>query len=221
MGETKHCFELLTEANGILCGENFDYAICGGFALDLFVNKNLRVHGDIDICVFEKDKDNIFRHMKDLHWAIYEFQGQGIVRLVNSVDECTAGRNLMCLKGDCELIQFSPYKRKRNLFMHEFHHTGIKKLNYMEFLFNASAGGKFCFDSKAGIYREMDTAFLRNQGIPYLSPELVLLYKSKDAGREENQFDYAQAIANMDGEQINWFQKSLTALYPQSHAWRK
>jgi len=213
--------QLLIAASDFLSGGNFDYAICGGFALDLFTGKNWRVHSDIDVCVFENDKGAIFQHMKEHHWTIYEFQGRGIVRLVNSVSECTDGRNLMCLKGSCELVQFSPYKRKRNLFSHEFFHTGIQELNYLEFLFNTSTSREFVFDSKAGIYREMNKAFLSNQGIPYLSPELALLYKAKSAEREENQFDYAQAITEMDNEQVSWFHKSLDILYPRGHAWRK
>ena len=65
----------------------------------------------------------------------------------------------------------------------------------------------------------MEKAFLSTQGIPYLSPELALLYKAKSAEREENQVDYTQTITEMNDEQVSWLHKSLDILYPRGHAW--
>jgi hypothetical protein len=47
---------LITEANSLLQKGGFDYAFCGGFALELFLNKSIRKHGDVDVSVFWRDR---------------------------------------------------------------------------------------------------------------------------------------------------------------------
>lgn len=46
--------QLLVKTNLFMNNANITWAICGGFALDLFLEKDIRTHSDIDICVFEK-----------------------------------------------------------------------------------------------------------------------------------------------------------------------
>lgn len=48
---------LVGEANTLLQGQNFTYAFCGGFALDLFLGYETRKHGDVDILAFWEDRE--------------------------------------------------------------------------------------------------------------------------------------------------------------------
>ena len=212
--------QILTAANDLLKNGNFTYAICGGFALDLFTNTDMRVHSDIDVCVFEQDKDVIFQYMKDNKWSVYEFQGNGIVQFISDVSDCQSGRNLMCLKDGCELINFYPCDRGDGYFLHEFIDTGITAFNYLEFLFNTSMGGNFIFDGAAGVYRNMSKAIMRKENVPYLSPELILLYKAGNSDRKWYQQDFEKTVVEMDDEQIAWLYDSLDVLYPGGHPWR-
>lgn len=41
--------QLLEQADRMLKGHGFDYAFCGGFAIDLFLGYESRSHGDIAI----------------------------------------------------------------------------------------------------------------------------------------------------------------------------
>jgi len=213
--------QFVIAANDFLKNANFEYAICGGFALDLFTDIYMRVHSDIDVCVFEKDKNLIFQYMKDNEWLIYEFQGQGIVRLVREINNCQNGRNLMCLKNDCEIVKFYPCDRGDDYFLHEFYETGITDFNYLEFLFNTQYNNNFIFDENINICRDMSKAIIFRDNVPYLSPELVLLYKSQNIEEKRHQFDYEKTINKMDSERINWFNNSLDILYPNGHIWRK
>lgn len=45
--------ELLLQTNNFLSGLQIPWAVCGGFALDLFLNREIRKHSDIDICVLK------------------------------------------------------------------------------------------------------------------------------------------------------------------------
>lgn len=198
---------------------HFTWAVCGGFALDLFLEKDIRAHSDIDICVFESDRENVLDYMLKNNWLVYEFRGQGKVRPLNASLSSETGRNLMCTNGECDIVKFYPCEDK-GLLWYEFFHTGIKELNYLEFLFNTADEDYFVFDKNQGIKRELSKAVLFNNGIPYLAPEIVLLYKSSRSENAEYHYDFEQTYPYMNDEQKMWFSKGLDALYPNGHIWK-
>ena len=212
--------ELILAANHLLQDVPITWAICGGFAIDLFLGKETRAHGDIDICVFEKERETIAKYMLQNDWQVYEFRGNGKVRLQNEDLSSEPGRNLMCTKDTCELVKFYPCEEEQ-LLWYEFFHTGLKQLDYVEFLFNTSIDDAFIFDKSRGIQREMSKAILYHEGIPYLAPEIVLLYKASNADNVEYQYDFEQAYINMNEEQKSWFLQGLDTLYPAGHKWRE
>ena len=215
--------KILLTANNFLKNGGFTYAICGGFALDLFANTDMRVHSDIDVCVFEQDKDSIYEYMKNDGWSVYEFHGSGIVRLINGIENLERSRrNLMCVKDDCELVEFFPCDKGSDYFLHEFgKDKGISKFNYVEFLFNKVKDNYFVFDNNDKTIRDMSEAILWRDNIPFLAPELVLLYKAREFERKWFHFDYENTIAEMDDERTTWFYNGLDTLYPDGHVWRK
>lgn len=212
--------ELIIATNHFMKNAPISWAICGGFALDLFLGKDTRVHGDIDICVFEKDRDRILRYMLQNAWRVYEFRGCGKVRPLDAALSSESGRNFMCINGECDMVKFYPCEDE-SLLWYEFFYTGIKELNYLEFLFNTTHEGDFVFDKNHGIKREISKAILFNQGVPYLAPEIVLLYKASRSENAEYQYDFEQAYMHMNHEQKSWFSQNLDVLYPDGHAWRR
>jgi hypothetical protein len=50
---------LVAGADALLKKGGFGYAFCGGFALELFLNKSIRKHGDIDVSAFWSDRGKI------------------------------------------------------------------------------------------------------------------------------------------------------------------
>ncbi|MCL2407009.1 MAG: hypothetical protein FWC95_03695 [Defluviitaleaceae bacterium] len=213
--------QIISDANDLLRNNGFAYAICGGFALDMFTNTSLRIHSDIDICVFECDKDIIYRHIKNNGWVIYEFHGQGIARQINDIKDLEKSqRNLMCVKNNCEIIEFFPCDKGDDFYLHKFYNIGISSFNYVEFLFNKTAGNDFIFSNNAEICRDINKAVLFQNDTPYLSPELVLLYSIKNINQKWYQSDYDIVISKMDNEQKLWFYNSLDKLYPNGHKWR-
>lgn len=43
---------IIQQAHNLFKTAGFDYAICGGYGIDMFAGKELRTHGDFDIVVF-------------------------------------------------------------------------------------------------------------------------------------------------------------------------
>lgn len=209
---------LLEQVRGFLQNLNIQWAVCGGYALDLFLNRETRKHSDIDICVFEKDRQKIINYMVLNGWRVYQFLGQGKVQLLNVEGKSDPGRNLMCVKDGCNLVKFYPCEED-GVLLHEFYHTGIEHLNYLEFLFNYEQENSFIFDQGRNLTREMQNAILYRNGCPYIAPELALLYKSARADHPENQYDYGITIPHLNDEQLSWLHKGLEKLYPQGHPW--
>lgn len=209
---------LIKSAAQELCGAQFPWAICGGYAISLYLNKDIRVHGDIDVCVFEKDRNSALKYMLDAGWNVYEFRGMGKVRRLNSDAVSDAGRNLMCVKEDCKLVKFYPCEEEGMLY-HEFLNDGISKCNYIEVLFNYEEDSKFVFDADNGIKRESGKTIMHRNGVPYLAPEIVLLYKAAQPDRNENRIDFESAYPHMNDEQKAWLMQSIKKLYPEGHKW--
>ncbi len=76
---------LIPESNHLLSKGNFEYAICGGFAIDLFLGYESRKHGDIDILAYWKDRDKIIDYMKALGFEVYEMLGEGKAHHITDV----------------------------------------------------------------------------------------------------------------------------------------
>ena len=61
------------------CG--FQYAICAGYALELFSNRYIRPHSDIDVWIAKADKEKALRYVFDRGFVLYENMGKSVFRL--------------------------------------------------------------------------------------------------------------------------------------------
>ena len=210
---------LLLQTKELLSAAPFDWAVCGGFAIDLFLGRETRVHGDIDLCAFEKDRPAIQRFMLEKGWNVYEFRGMGKVRPLELSSVSETGRNLMCFLPGCDLVQFYPCEEE-GLLYHQFFHKGMTELSYLEFLFSPTHGDALIFSQSPAIRRELNKAILNRDGIPCLAPEIALLHKARDPERPESAADFQAAFPCMDTEQKRWFPDSICCLYPDGHPWQ-
>lgn len=210
--------QLILETQELMSGMGIPWAVCGGFALELFLGEETRVHSDIDVCVFEPDRERVCRHMLQNGWSVYEFRGQGLLRSIYPGKASEPGRNLMCLREDCDLVTFHP-GGDDGTYYHEFHHKGIAELNYLEFLFNTVQDGCFVFPGQNSVRRELSKAVLSREGVPYLAPELALLFKAGRTEQANSRSDFQAVFPQLDGGQRQWFLESLGRLYPEGHEW--
>ena len=208
------------ELNKFLASSHFQWAVCGGFALDLFLGRNIRPHGDIDICVLEPDRESAKNHVLNKGWRVYEFRGQGKVRPLTHGMPSDPGRNLMCVGDGCDIVKFYPCEDEGMLY-HQFFHTGMKEFYYLEFLFNGIDGDDLVLDQRNGLRRELPKAFLMRNGIRCLAPEIVLLYKASDSENPAYQLDFRETYPHLDREQRAWFLQGMKCLYPDGHPWVK
>lgn len=211
---------LVEEAKILLQGQDFSYAICGGFALDLFLGYESRVHGDIDILAFWEDRETIITYMQSKGFCVYEMLGGGKVHRITDIrTQEKLRKNIFCCTENCELVKLYETEEK-DVYWFDFQHTGLTKLNYIEFLFNDKAEDEFIYVRDSRIRREIGKAILEKDGIPYLSPELCLLFKSTDIEREGYQQDFELTVERLSQEQRAWFDNAMEMLYPEGHKWK-
>ena len=213
--------QLILDANALLKQGGFEYQFCAGQAIDLYLGRETRVHGDIDICTYWPDRDRIIRYMQSQGFEVYEMLGGGRAhRITDPSVQMYEKRNIFCFKDGCPLVKTYPLDENDCCWI-EFFHIGQTELNFIEFLFNDRSETHFEYARDREIKRDIDRAFLECGGVPYLAPEICLLYKSTDIDREGYQQDFDLTYAVLGGEQKQWLQRALTRLYPDGHKWIK
>lgn len=212
-------FALVKQADAFLRAGGFAYAIGGGQAIDLFLGYESRVHGDIDVIAFWDERDRIIQFMWEHGFHVCEMLGGGRVHHITDLArQRYVKRNLCCFRDGCPLVKAYP-PDEDGCGRFEFFHTGQTELDFIEFLFNDKSATHFIYARDREIQRALDKAVLDADGVPYLAPELCLLYKSTDTEREGYQQDFELASAVLDGEQRAWLQRALERCYPHEHKW--
>ena len=212
---------LVYEANNLLKNGGFDYAFCGGHALDMFLGYESRVHGDIDVCAFWEDRDKIIEYMISQGYKVYEMLGGGRAHPITGTSNLIRlKKNIFCCLEGCPLVKTYPIEEDGNCWM-EFFHVGQTKLDYIEFLFNNKCDSRFEYVRNPEITLELDKAICFSDGISYLAPEIILLYKSTDTDRQGYQQDFELAYKAMSDEQKQWLQSALKREFPDGHKWIK
>ena len=229
--------KIIAESNDFLKGCDLSYAFCGGYALELFLNKTLRSHSDVDIVAFEKDKGPMIEYVSSKGWKVYEHKTEWIdnkkansyLRLVqNSNDpEVLHLNSVWAMKPDCSLVKVGPKLGENNNFGYEIRNKEQLKSDFFEIIFSKQKDGNFVVDSLAGqdknIVRTLDKAIRYHGDIPYLAPEIVLFftahpaYLESDYHREKNNIDWKYTPAFLPEESLRWLIDSLKVAYPEGN----
>ncbi|MGG0669964.1 nucleotidyltransferase domain-containing protein [Sporosarcina koreensis] len=164
------------------------WGIAGGWAIDLFIGNQTREHSDIEVAIFREDQ---YRMRNIL--ANWSFQ--------------------KAVKG--ELVEWE--SEMLELPIHELHgsdQTGER----LEVLLNEVENEQWVFRRDPTITFPSSTLFLISEdGIPYLHPVVVLLYKAKNP-REKDHADFLAVKDLLSTEDRRWLCNALKIHVP-GHPW--
>ena len=195
-----------------------DYAICGGHAIDLFLGNKTRPHKDLDVSVFDEDRDIVIEYMLCCGWEIYEPCGAEFLHKITNVkNQKRVKTNIWCVKSGNPHYRFTEHEK--DMYTVDFDDSEQQELDYIEFLFNSRKGGSFLYSRNHDIELSLDRAILHANGIPYLAPEIVLLYKSTIADDPKYLLDFENASSKMSEAQVMWLKKALVQMFPNGHIW--
>ena len=163
------------------------WAIAGGWALDLFIGRESRSHADIDIAILRGD------------------QRQLRAQISGRVEKVVEG----------QLAEWSPTE-ELTMPVHEVHATWPDGYQ-LEFLLNEQDGEtrEWVFRRDRRIRRSVAAAFVTGR-VPYLAPEIVLLYKAK-APAAKDDADFLAVWSHLHDEQRWWLRQALDVTAPGHH----
>ena len=172
------------------------WGFCGGWAIDLFLNRITRSHKDVDVAILRDDQHIVFDFLRQRGWILEKAMDGGLIPLKE--DEFLT---LPIHTVWCRNIDSQP--------------------DFLEVLLNEREGDQFLFRQNRSIQRPLNLAFLISpSGFPILAPEIALLYKSKSLKDAENCQDFQSALTALNTESRQWLVQALHTLSPD-HEWLK
>ena len=226
-------FELISECSRYMKKCGIPYAFCGGWALDLFMNKVTRSHSDIDIIVFDEDRKTTVDFMVDNGWSIFEHKFDWIDngkansylhQISSNYEKLASLFGVWTLKPNCSVINLDAKSDNSGIYDYEILCNEQSKFDFMEIMFCKRKNGYYIYSEKKNIKRELDKTILDRNGIPYLAPEIILFfisdpaYQKSDYHREKNQSDYMNVAPLLANESKGWLMDALEIMYPEGNA---
>ncbi len=189
-------FEPLTvaETAELLRDVSFPWWICGGWSIDLFLGRQTRKHADVEVGVLRRDQCALFAALE--HFEIH-------------------------LARDGTLTELTADQRNSGLAQpnHGFWCRPRGRAAWvLEILLNEGEDGDWIFRREAAIRRPLDAVVRKTEdGVPYLAPEVQLLFKAK-ALRPRDQQDFESALPQLPAGERAWLADALKRAHP-GHPW--
>jgi hypothetical protein len=168
------------------------WAIAGGWAIDVALGRVTRPHHDIDVSVFRADQFTVRAELAD--WTF---------EMVRDGARVPWPRDVWLDPPVFETYGWPPNSDAGSAF---------------ELLFDERVGDEWRYRRDPAVQRPLALALRRDpSGIPFLAPEIVLLYKSK-APCAEDEHDFAAALELLDAEARAWLRTAI-ARNESGHPW--
>nr|WP_235822149.1 hypothetical protein [Gottfriedia luciferensis] len=102
--------------------------------------------------------------------------------------------------------------------IHEIHGSTHESNSELEVLLNEIENNEWRFRRDVSITCGLDSFFsISTQGIPYLNPEIVLLYKVKNT-REKDRHDFDYVKNSLEKSRKTWLREAILRHHPD-HEW--
>jgi GrpB-like predicted nucleotidyltransferase (UPF0157 family) len=191
----EHQFKPVETVAGELKDVPFPWYISGGWALDLFLGGVNRVHHDVDVVLPRSAQLDLQGHLVGRGW-----------KLITPFEK---------------RLEPWPVHMKLESPRHQVH--AHREDEFIDFLLT-EMDDIWKYRREPSILRTLEKASLRTEsGIPYLAPELVLLFKSRNTSNQErlkDQSDFERALPHLESERRAWLRWALIATSPD-HPWIK
>jgi hypothetical protein len=168
--------------------------VCGGWAIDLFLDRVTRSHKDVDVAVRRQDQRAIQSYLTSHGWRLEKAVDGALIPWATDEHISLPDHVIWCKHST-----FDP--------------------NFFELLFNEVDATVFRFRRDPSItcsVRQMSQHTA--SGIPILAPEIVLLYKASNPSQEGYTADFVHVLPRLSLEQRDWLYTNLVKQHP-GHAW--
>jgi hypothetical protein len=181
------------EVKVLLEGAPFHWWIAGGYAIENFVGRSFRSHGDIDVLILRKDRALARAWLAD--WDCWAADPPGSLRPWLADETLPLGvSDVWCRRSSSDPWRFQ-------LMLDDGDEVYWRSRRDPRVSKPISELG----------WNDAD-------GIPFLVPEVQLFYKAK-APRPKDAADFVATIPLLDHRQKNWLKNAIVAAYGQENSW--
>jgi hypothetical protein len=187
-------FQAPMQVSEIMKGFPLPWGICGGWALDLYLDRMTRVHKDVELAILRRDQLALQKMLLDRGWNM-EIASKGT------------------------LTKWEP-----GILIQPPLHTiwcrhGSNSLDFFEILLNEAEEDRFYFRRDARVQMELSGVFEGSaSGISILTPEIVLLYMATEQDPASRSNDFLNSLASLPTSRMMWLRDSLK-LNRADHPW--
>jgi hypothetical protein len=169
------------------------WCVVGGWAIDLWHGSKTREHGDLEFTVLREDLGVFRRELKDMEFYTVN---DGVLELL-AVDQEPA----------TEIFQIWCFDRPADRWR-------------VDMMIEPGTDESWVYKRDQQIKRpRTEMVALTADGIPYLNPSAVLLFKAKHR-RPKDEEDFTRAALKMPAAERRWLRDCLDRLHPE-HEWAK
>lgn len=177
----------------LLAGLVVPWWIAGGWAIDLFVGRQTRPHADIDVLVRRGDQLEVQAYLAG--WDLHKTKQPGLKPWLKA-EYLKPGINDVW----CRRTPQSPWS--------------------LQLMLLDTRGDAWVYRRDPAISGSLDSLGKRTaSGIPYLSPEIQLLYKAKAEILDKDKADFEATVPLMSQQARSWLLRCLERRFPDGHEW--
>lgn len=178
-------------AADLLSSVRVPWWVAGGWALDLFLGADSRPHQDLDIGILRRDLQEVLGVFGA--WEVFTAKDGALEPLKTGTRPPGDVHSLWCRPNAT-----APWM--------------------LELMLDESEDDMWLFRRAPEVRRPLsEIVRFSSLGVPYLVPEIQLLYKAKGL-RERDAVDFHRTLPRLDVDQRDWLLRTLLRVHPR-HEW--
>lgn len=177
----------------LLGGLEVPWWLAGGWAIEAFVGRPLRDHGDTDVVIRRDDQLRVQEYLSD--WDLHKTKQPGLAPWPRGEILPPGVNDVWCRPAPAR-----PWR--------------------LQLMLLETKGDAWIFRRDSGIRGPLaELGRMATSGIRYLRPEVQLLYKARPESIAKDEIDFAAAEPLLVGSERTWLKKCLERRFPSGHRW--
>jgi len=203
---TNHVPEPVARVAALMSAFPPQWSLSGGWAVDAWLGRLTRDHGDVDITVFQDDLDALFEHLDG--WELIAHDPN----VAGNTSERWNGRHLD-LPGHIHARLPEPSRPIPD----RLDDPGGAGFG-LDIQLAERSGGDWIFSREPRITMPLRRCVQQSGwGLPTLVPEVILFYKAEEL-RSHDELDFLALLPHLTEKQRRWLRETLSLMH-HDHAW--